>query len=124
IVSYPAEQADVPVDSKLLPAATVDPGGITLTWPTRKTAAGTPFYTVFRGLADGSGGVRCAARRCTLTLQPVGTSDGSSYLDPTSSLPSLNAKWTYRIGVSANANRDPTKGGLVLLSLPLDVAGP
>ncbi len=126
IVSYPPELATVPVDRSLQPSATVDPTGIMLTWPVKKAPTPT-FYTVFRSLADGSGGVRCdkgGVGRCALTLLPVGTSVVPSYLDPKSALPSLNARWTYRVGVTANANADPAKGGVVLLSPPVDASFP
>jgi hypothetical protein len=126
-VAYPTEHAEVPVDDLLRPTASVDGAGVTLTWSARKAVAGTPFYTIFRSLADGSGGLQCdpgGPSRCSLSLLPIGTSLGTSYLDPTSTLPSLNAKWTYRVGVAANAHVDPAEGGLVLLSPPIDVAGP
>ena len=47
-----------------------------------------------------------------------------SFVDPASGLPSRRTLWTYRVGVIANAHRDPAKGGLVLLSQPIDVNGP
>jgi hypothetical protein len=125
LVAYADDHALVPIAENFQPQAGPHLGGVSLTWPAQKADGAVVFYTVFRGPADGSGGVVCdrgrGARRCVLALQRLGSSSGASYFD---GAPVPPGNWTYRVGLTANWNDDPNAGGVTSLSAPVNVTVP
>jgi hypothetical protein len=123
LVAYPGEGALVPIDDALLPQASGGHVAAQLAWPSAQSDGATSFYTVFRSPADGSGGVTCdrdhGATRCVLAMQRLASSTTNSYLDFNPEVPA--GRWTYRVGLNANWHTDPSAGGLVALSPPVDV---
>jgi hypothetical protein len=126
LVAYPDEHALVPVDKSFQPQASAGPGAVALTWPAKHSDGAASFYTVFRSPANGSGGIACddahGAARCVLAMQRLASSIDASYLDFNPEVPS--GRWTYRIGLAANWHADPSAGGVMLLSPPVDVTVP
>jgi hypothetical protein len=126
LVEYANERALVPIAESFQPVAGPLGGGVSLTWPARKSDGAAVFYTVFRGPADGSGGVSCdrghGATRCVLAMQRLGSSIEPSYYD---GAPVPSGEWTYRVALTANWRQDPNAGGVMtLLSAPVDVKVP
>jgi hypothetical protein len=126
LVAYADDRALVPVAENFQPLAGPKGGGVSLTWPARQADGAAFFYTVFRGPADGSGGVAYdrarGAMRCALTMQRLGSSSEPSYFD---GAPVPSGNWTYRVGLTANWHADPNAGGvLTLLSAPVNVTVP
>lgn len=122
LVAYADEHVLVPVDGGLRPQAGGGHAAVSLIWPTVDTDEAAHFYLVFRSPGDGSGSVACTRRgasHCVLTMQKLGSSIGSAYLDFNPEVPA--GRWTYRIGLAANWHSDPSAGGLLALSPPVEV---
>jgi hypothetical protein len=123
LVAYADEQALVPVDNALLPHLSTGHAAVELTWPSVRTREAASFYTILRSRGNGSGGISCdtgrGARRCTLVMQRLANSEGTTYLDFNPEVPP--GRWTYRIGLNANWHSDPNVGGLVAVSPPVDI---
>ncbi|MFL6013611.1 MAG: hypothetical protein ACJ74P_04885 [Gaiellaceae bacterium] len=126
VVFYGADDALVPVVARLKPATGAKPGTVYLQWPAVKTLAeASPFYVIFRSPASAPAGLACGGRgavRCELAMQRLATTSDPAYGDVEPPVPA--GRWTYRIGLAANAQRDPQGGGLMLLSPPVDVTVP
>jgi hypothetical protein len=127
LVAYADDRALVPVTGTVLPATGTRPGTVYLQWPAAKKPAGaTVFYEIFRSPGSLPGGIACdrgdGAARCVLGMQRLGSTPGLAYSDIAPPVPA--GKWTYRIGLAANWQKDPNAGGLVLLSPPVDVTVP
>jgi hypothetical protein len=126
LVAYTDDPALVPIAENFQPEGSPHFGGVSLTWPARKADGAAVFYVIFRGPADGSGGVACGraggAARCVLTMRRLGSSSEPSYFDLA---PVASGNWTYRVGLTANWHHDPNAAGVLsLLSAPVDVKVP
>jgi hypothetical protein len=124
-VVSPGDGALVPVDKAFQPRGGGRPQAASLTWPARTPDGAASFYVVFRSPANGSEGLVChrhGATVCTLAMRRLGTATDVYYSDASPAVPS--GRWTYRIGVAANADADPNAGGLTVLSPPVVVTVP
>jgi hypothetical protein len=127
LVADADDRALVPVTRTFQPVTGTRPGTVYLQWPAAKKPAGaTAFYEIFRSPGSVPGGIVCdrgeGATRCVLAMQRLGSTPGLAYSDIAPPVPA--GKWTYRIGLAANWQKDPSAGGLVLLSPPVDVTVP
>lgn len=114
----------VPVSAHVQPHLSTVGKTVRLDWapaPVRGTAV---FYRLLR--AEGSGaGTACAgtprnaADDCRLSMDPVGATNGTTYLDRPGS-----GEWTYRVGVSANWLNNPAYGDVYVVSPPVSVKVP
>jgi hypothetical protein len=124
IVAYAADEVLVPIDKSFQLQATVRPGTVGLRWPARKPPGTAVFYDVFGSRANAGGGISCDAKRgatnCALRMRLLATT----------SLPVFDVigltpgRWTYRVGIAANAAGGTTGGDMMVLSQLIDVTPP
>jgi hypothetical protein len=118
------ENTLIPVSSGVHVQATWSGGAVHLTWHGGNAHTASAFYRVLR-TGGTNGGVACAGRRngssdnCTLFMDTVGTTKGTSFVDKRGP-----GRWTYRIGVSANWLDDPTLGDVYVVSRAVTVPVP
>jgi hypothetical protein len=101
-------------------------GTVHLAWRNHTPGTADGFYRVMRGATYAPpGGVSCAGRRnnasdnCSLYVDSIGTTNGTSFVDRPGS-----GTWTYRIGTAANWIDDPTLGDVYVVSPPVSVSVP
>jgi hypothetical protein len=143
VTKYFVQNVDVPVDPSFDVSVTEAPDGQQITWRPPRSAAARVFYRVFRAptpqlawlggnggagdptLPKGIEGIRClpptgGAKDCRLEMELIGTTTGTSWVDPDHPLPA--GRWTYRVGLSANWLNDLNGGDVMLLSRPVTIS--
>ena len=116
------ENTLIPVSTTVHVNATAAGQAVHLRWRDRAAGTAPGFYRIMR-TSNPDGGVGCAGRRngssdnCTLYVDPVGTTKGTSFVDHPG-----RGTWTYRIGIAANWLDDPTLGDVYVVSSPVSVS--
>lgn len=116
-VRWPEEGLYLPVRRDLAATADERDGRVRLGWRTPGAGDTSVFFRVLR--APGDGDVSCQARAhatadCILRATVIGTTEQPRWLDRPPP-----GRYTYRIGLAANAHDDPRVGEVLLLGPPL-----
>ena len=113
----------VPVDRSFRVAAQPGAGDVVLSWPDPGSGSVKPVYIVLRvktGTTTDQG-VNCGprpggVRPCVIAMDELGYVSSRGFVDHPGA-----GKWTYRVALAANYNRDPNAGDPLLFSGPAAV---